>query len=77
MRFSKLTACGRITILAQLRKKYGLYPGRKVMFEANDNSIKITPLVTMEEVEENIGFLGTKGMLLKSLIEEKKLEKES
>lgn len=77
MRFSKLTACGRITIPAQLRKKYGLYPGRKVMFEANDNSIKITPLVTMEEVEENIGFLGTKGMLLKSLIEEKKLEKES
>lgn len=76
MRFSKLTACGRITIPAQLRKKYGLYPGRKVMFEANDNSIKITPLATAEEVKANIGLLGMGGKLLKELVEEKKRERE-
>ena len=83
MELVKVTTSGRVTIPTSLRGKYGFHPGRKVKFEADDNGIKIIPLVTMEEVEENIGFLGTasqrpgkKGKLLKALMEEKKREKE-
>ncbi|WP_337873140.1 AbrB/MazE/SpoVT family DNA-binding domain-containing protein [Ignavibacterium sp.] len=76
MRLAKVTTNGRLTIPAPYRKKYGLYPGRKVKFETDDNGIKIIPLVTPEEVKNNIGFLGTKGKLLKALMEEKKRERE-
>jgi len=76
MKLARVTTNGRVTIPALLRKKYGLHPGRKVRFEADDNGIKIIPLVTMEEVEENIGFLGTRGKLLKALMEEKTRERD-
>ncbi len=71
----KTTTNGRITIPASLRKKYGFTPGRKVKFEETENGIKIIPLITTEEVIANKGFLGTKGKLLKALMEEKKNEK--
>jgi hypothetical protein len=78
-----LSASGGIP--AKLRKKYNLHPGRKVKLwqshsfgRNDDNGIKIIPLVTMDEVEENVGFLGTtsqrpgkKGNLLKALMAEK------
>lgn len=90
MKLSKVTTNGRVTIPVchpersrRMRNNYGLYPGRKVKLEADDIGIKIIPLVTMEEVEENIGFLrttsqrpGKKGKLLKVLMEEKRLEKK-
>jgi AbrB family looped-hinge helix DNA binding protein len=76
MKFARLTSNGRITIPAPLRKKYGLHPGRKIKLEVDDNSIKIIPLVTLREVEKNIGFLETKGKLLKALIKVKKIERE-
>ena len=41
------------------------------MFEIIDNEIKIIPIVTQDEIKANIGFLGTKGKLLKALMEEK------
>lgn len=74
MKFVKLTTQGRVTIPAPLRKKYGLTPGRQV---------EIIPLATPAEIRANIGFLGMtslepgkKGKLLKSLMEEKKRERE-
>lgn len=83
MKLVKAATNVRITLPAELRKKYKLTPGRKVKLEADDIGIKIIPLVTMEEVEENIGFLrttsqrpGKKGKLLKVLMEEKRLEKK-
>lgn len=75
MKFSKLTTNGRITIPAPLRKKYGLTPGRRVKFEITENGIEIIPLATAEEIRANIGFLGIKGKLLKSLMDEKKIER--
>jgi len=71
MKFTLVTDGGKITIPSELRKKYGLTPGRKVKFETTENGIRIIPLVTAEEVRVNIGFLGTKGKLLKALMEEK------
>lgn len=76
MKLVKVTTNGRITIPKSLRKKYGLTPGRLVRFDVTEDEIKIIPLATPEEVKENIGFLGTKGKLLRALMEEKKLENQ-
>lgn len=74
MKYSRLTTNDRVTVPTTLRKKYGLAPGCKVKFEIVNEGIKITALVTPDEIKTNIGFLGTKGMLLKTLVEEKKRE---
>lgn len=71
MLYAKVTNTGKITIPAELRKKYKLTQGRKVKFEVEEDGLKLIPLVTPEEIEANKGFLGTKGKLLKSLMEEK------
>lgn len=76
MKLAKVTTNGRVTIPAKLRKKYGLTPGRRVKLEATEDGIRIIPRATAEEIKANIGFLNTKGKLLKALMEEKKLEKE-
>jgi AbrB family looped-hinge helix DNA binding protein len=76
MNYCKLTTNGKVTIPAPLRKKYKLTPGRQVRFEIAENGIRIIPLVTAEEIRANISFLGMKGRLLKSLMEEKKIERE-
>ena len=76
MKFLKLSSGGRITVPAALREKYNLQPGARVRFIEEKDGIKILPLVTAEEIKANVGFLGTKGKLLKSLREEKRREKE-
>jgi len=65
-----------VTIPEPLRKKYGLTPGRRVKFEIVEDGIILIPLVTKDEVRMNIGILGMKGRMLKSLMEEKKRERE-
>ena len=76
MKLVKVTANGRVTIPAALRKKYRLHPGRKVKFELDEDGIRIIPLVTKEEIRVKAGFLEMKGRLLKAFIEEKKKERE-
>jgi len=76
MKLRKVTKNGRVTIPVELRKKYTLLPGRKVRFEIEEDGIRITPLFTTEEIKATAGFLGTKGKLLRALMEEKKKEKE-
>ena len=76
MKFSKLTTNGRVTIPAPLRKKYGLTPGRRVKLEIAEDGVRIIPLATPDEIKVNAGFLGMNGKLLKSLMEEKKIERE-
>jgi len=71
MKFARLTTNGRVTIPAPLRKKYALTPGRKVKFETTTDGIRVIPLATPQEIKANIGFLGTKGKLLKSLMKGK------
>ena len=76
MKTLKLSANGRVTIPAPLRKKYGLTPGRRVKFETAEDGVRIIPLASAEEIRANIGFLGSKAKLLKSLMKEKKIERE-
>jgi AbrB family looped-hinge helix DNA binding protein len=73
---AKFTTRGRLTIPAKLRKKYKLHPGTKVKFVIEKDVIRIIPLATAEEIKANAGILGMKGKLLKSLMEEKKGERE-
>lgn len=76
MKTLKLTTNGRITIPKILRRKYGLNPGTRVNFIEEGDGIRIIP-TTHETIRANVGFLGIKGKsLLKSLIEEKKIERE-
>ena len=75
MKSSKVTSGGRVTIPAPLRKKHNLKHGTQLVFVEEKNGIKIIS-VTAEAIKMFAGFLGTKGKLLKSLMEEKKEERE-
>ena len=75
MKLGKVTTKGRVTIPLSLRKKYRLTPRRKVRFEPIEDGIKIIPLATPKEIEVNIGFLGTNVKLLKTLMDEKKKDR--
>ena len=76
MKLSKIISNGRITIPTKLRKKYWLTPGRQIKLELTEDSIRVIPLLTPKEIENNTGFLETNGKLLKVLMEEKKIERE-
>lgn len=76
MKIARVTTNGRVSIPAELRKKYGLYPGRKVKFEIADHRLLIIPVATAEEITVKTGSLGLKGKMLGSLMVEKKREKE-
>jgi len=75
MKISKVTSGGRVTIPVELRKKYNLKPRTRINFFEEYNGIKIIPL-TKETIKAYAGFLGADGKLLKSLMEEKKRERE-
>ncbi|MBI5731114.1 MAG: AbrB/MazE/SpoVT family DNA-binding domain-containing protein [Ignavibacteriales bacterium] len=72
-----MTTKGQVVIPSRLRHKYGIKNGTKVHFYDDEKTgeIRIVP-ITPEVIEKNFGFLGTKGKLLKALMEEKKLERE-
>jgi len=76
----KITSGGRVTIPVELRKKYNLNPGTRVSFVSESDGIKIIlpkeQAITKETIKVNAGFLGMRGKLLKSLMEEKKRERE-
>lgn len=72
---SVVTTKGQVVIPAKLRKKYGIKIGTKIQFEEENGEIIMLPL-TEETIDKNIGFLGTKGKLLKKLLEEKRSERE-
>ena len=70
-----VTSKGQLVIPAKLRKKFGIKAGTRVNFFEEEDGIKIIP-VTEEIIDANKGFLGTRGKLLKALMEEKKKERE-
>ena len=76
MKIAKVTTNGRVSIPAKLRIKHELYPGSKVRFEIADDKLQIIPLSTAEEIRANVGTLELKGIMLKSLMEEKKRERK-
>jgi AbrB family looped-hinge helix DNA binding protein len=70
-----VTTKGQLVIPSKLRKRFGIQPGTRVNFFEEKDGIKIIP-VTVDTIETNIGFMKTDGKLLKSLMEEKKKERE-
>ena len=75
MESSIVTTKGQVVIPYKLRHKYGIKNGTRVQFDDNGGDITLTP-ITPEMIEKNIGILGTKGKLLRALMEEKKRERE-
>ena len=70
-----VTSKGQLVIPAKRRRKFGIKAGTRVNFFEEEDGIKIIP-VTEEIIDANKGFLGTRGKLLKALMEEKKKERE-
>ena len=66
---------GQLVIPVKLRRKFGIKAGTRVTFIEEKDGIKIIP-VTPEVIDANNGFLGTDGILIKALMEEKKRERE-
>ncbi len=75
METSIVTVKGQVVIPSRLRKKYKIKNGTKIQFEEVGDGIKMMP-ITPELIRTKAGFLGTKGKLLKALMEEKKKERE-
>ena len=74
METSLVTVKGQVVIPSRLREKYGIKVGTPVQFYEKDGEIRLVPL-TRELIDSNVGFLGTKGKLLKALGREKKRER--
>ena len=75
MSTSFVTVKGQVDIPSKLRQKYGIKSGTRVRFYDEEDGIRIVP-ITPEFIKANVGFLGTKGRLLRALMEEKKKERE-
>lgn len=72
---SVVTTKGQVVIPSKLRRKYGIKSGTLIQFYEAESEIRMVP-VTPELIKSNKGFLGTKGKLLKALMEEKKKERD-
>ena len=67
-----VTTSKTLEIPPRLAKLYGIRKGVEIHFVEERDHIKIFP-ITKEVIDKNVGFLGTKGKLLKALIKEKRL----
>ncbi len=72
---SVVTVKGQIVIPSKLRRKFGIKRGTQVFLYDRNGEIVIKPL-TDEYLRSMAGFTGTKGKLLKALMEEKARERE-
>lgn len=75
MEFGYVTSKGQLVIPSRLRKKFGIKEGTRINFFEEEGGIKMVAM-TSEVIEDNKGFLKTKGKLLKALMEDKKRERE-
>jgi len=65
-----------LVLPSRLSEKYGIRKGVKILFEEENDHIKVFP-ISGEVIDMNKGFLGKKGNLLKALRKEKGTEKKS
>jgi AbrB family looped-hinge helix DNA binding protein len=70
-----VTVKGQIVIPSKLRRKFGIKKGTQVYVYERDGEIVIKP-ITDEYIRNMAGMAGTKGKLLKALMEEKAKERE-
>ena len=75
METSVVTSKGQVVIPSKLRRKYGIKNGTRIHFYEVNGEMRIVP-VTPELIDKNIGLLGTRGKLMRALMEEKKRERE-
>jgi AbrB family looped-hinge helix DNA binding protein len=65
-----VTVKGQIVIPFKLRRKFGIKKGTQVYVYERDGEITIKP-ITDDYIRNMAGMAGTKGKLLKSLMDEK------
>jgi len=75
METSIVTSKGQVVIPSKLRRKYGIKNGTRIHFFEVNGEMRIVP-VTPELIDKNIGLRGTKGKLMRALLEDKKRERE-
>jgi AbrB family looped-hinge helix DNA binding protein len=72
---SVVTVKGQIVVPANIRRKFGIKKGTKIAFIEQHGKLFIQPL-DKSYFESLAGVLGTEGKLLKSLMDDKKKERE-
>ena len=70
-----VTVKGQVVLPARIRRKFGIKKGTKIAFMEENGKLYIRPLDS-KYFESLAGILGTKGKLLKSLMEDKKRERK-
>jgi AbrB family looped-hinge helix DNA binding protein len=75
METSVVTSKGQIVIPIKIRKRLGITNGTKVAFVESNGKIMIQPL-DKDYFDKLAGILDEKGKMLKSLMEDKKKERE-
>ncbi len=75
METSIVTVKGQIVVPAKIRRKFGIKKGTKIAFIEQNGKLMIQPL-DKSYFESLAGVLGTEGKLLKSLMDDKKKERE-
>lgn len=75
METAVVTMKGQIVIPVSIRRKYGIKNGSKVAFIEQDGKLIIQAL-DKEYFNKLAGILNEKGKMLKSLMEDKKKERE-
>jgi AbrB family looped-hinge helix DNA binding protein len=70
-----VTVKGQVVIPSKLRRRFGIKKGTQVYMYERDNAIVIKP-ITDEYIQNMAGATGTKGKLLKALMQEKAKERE-
>jgi AbrB family looped-hinge helix DNA binding protein len=72
---SVVTTKGQIVVPAKIRRKFGIKKGTKIAFIEQNGKLIIQPL-DKSYFESLAGVLGTEGKMLKSLMDDKKRERE-
>jgi AbrB family looped-hinge helix DNA binding protein len=75
METSTLTIKGQIVVPSKIRRKLGLKKGSKIGFIESGDNVILQPL-DKGYYKSLIGIGGTKGKALKSLLDDKKKERE-
>lgn len=70
-----VTVKGQVVIPSRLRRRFGIKKGTQVYLYEREGEIVLKP-ITDEYIRAMAGMTGTKGKLLKALMEEKAKERE-
>jgi len=75
METAVITSKGQVVIPVKIRRRYGMKNGSKVAFIEQGDKVIIQPL-DKEYFNKLAGILDEKGKMLKSLMDDKKKERE-